>query len=75
MSTQNLSIRRRTCTFKKFCEENPQFHLGTLRRLYFENRRNFRDVCIRYGRLLHIDVDLFEAWYAAGGQGEGTDGN
>lgn len=74
MGANNLTIQRRTCSFKKFCEENPQFRLGTLRRFYSENRRGFRGCCIRYGRLLHLDVDLFEKWYA-GGQGEAVNAN
>lgn len=63
---QSPSLSFRLVSVHEFCQANPQFRPGTIRKLIFHEKENgFDRVVVRLGRRVFLRLDEFERWLLA----------
>jgi len=60
-----FALKRRICTIRDFCKDNPMFSANAVR--WWIHRKNLNGLkesgaIVRIGRRLYIDVDKLGAW-------------
>lgn len=64
--SQSSELSFRLVSIQEFCQANPQFRPGTIRKLIFHERENgFNRVVVRLGRRVFLRLDEFERWLLA----------